>query len=129
MKNIILIIIVFYLIGCSLNQSTQKIDISDQYYKAQVVIINKETYEKKLETFETPYSPPTLIAFEIENESKVQIELFDMKENLISTIFDGELKPESYRVIMTETNLDSGLYFFRIHINDKVKMEKFILLY
>lgn len=128
MKNLIFIVIAFYLIGCSLNQSTQKINISDQFYKAQVVIIDKETYKKELKKYIGPHSPTALLPFEIEEEGKIQIELFNIKEDLISIIFEGQLKPGFYKVLMTESNLDPGVYVYKIHINDKCEVEKLILL-
>ena len=128
MKNLILIVITFYLIGCSLNQSTQKIDISNQYYKAQIVIIDKETYKKELEKYIGPNSPTALLPFEIKVEGEIQIELFNIKGDLISKIFEGQLKPGFYRVLMTESNLDPGVYVYKVHINDKCEIEKLILL-
>jgi len=109
LKNLILIVITIYLIGCSLNQSTQRIDTSDRYYKAQVVIFDKEAYKKELEKYLGPNSPTALLPFEIEEECKIQIELFNIKGDLISIIFEGQLKPGFYRVLMTESNLDPGL--------------------
>jgi len=128
MKNLILIVIAFYLIGCSLNQSTQKIDISDQYYKAQVVIIDEETYEKELERYIGPNSPSALLPFEIEEVGKIQIELSNIKGDLISKIFVGQLKSGFYRVLMTESNLDPGVYVYKVYINDKCEVEKLIIL-
>ncbi len=128
MKNFILLIIIIYLIGCSLNHSKQENDISDQYCKAQVIIIDKETYEKELERYMGPNSPSALLPFEIEEEGKIQIELSNIKGDLISKIFVGQLKSGFYRVLMTKSNLDPGVYVYKVYINNKCEVEKLIIL-
>ena len=123
---LILIFTNLVILGCSLNNnSINKIELSNMYFKGEIV-----NYEKSEHSISYPksYSPPTRYIFKVNNDASfVSIKVFDINSNLISVVFEESLDSGSYEIKRIESNLNSGAYIMVFNIND-VSLKKLFIV-
>jgi hypothetical protein len=92
--------------------------------------------EFKLEqNYPNPFNPTTIISFTIPNVtlsvvegSRVQLKVYDILGNEVITLVD-EYKPAGmYKVQFTMHNLSSGVYYYRLQIENFIETRKMIYL-
>ena len=69
-----------------------------------------------------PFGPTTDFSFRISEPDSVCIRLYDVKRYMIARLFQGELDPGDYRLGINptqESDLPSGVYFYRLDIGGK----------
>lgn len=66
----------------------------------------------------------TNISFELYREASVNLRLFDPLGNQLQELIDGNLKKGSYNFPVDISELSSGVYFYRLKIDDKVETKK-----
>ncbi|MDD5363197.1 MAG: YCF48-related protein [Ignavibacteria bacterium] len=87
------------------------------------------------QNYPNPFNPVTKIRFDIPKDSrilgndKVLLKVFDMLGREIKTLVNESLKPGSYETTFDGSNLNSGVYFYQLLINNKqLAIKKMILL-
>lgn len=89
-------------------------------------------YELK-QNFPNPFNPQTRITFTLFKSSTVKIEIIDLKGRLIQTLLN-QVKPSgTYEAVWNGNNQNgikqpSGIYFYRILLNGKLRESKRMLL-
>lgn len=88
---------------------------------------------KLYQNFPNPFNPTTTIKFDVSSvvsckKSVVRIDVFDVTGKLIANLVNELLSPGSYKVDWDGTNYSSGIYFYRILIEDFTETKKMILL-
>jgi len=86
-----------------------------------------ETFSLK-QNYPNPFNPSTTIEFTIPEQSFVDISLFDILGNKVSTLVNGEYSAGSYRTDFSGINLTTGTYFYRLTAGNYVETKKMILL-
>jgi cyanophycinase len=82
-----------------------------------------------LQNFPNPFNPSTTINWKISQEGKVLIILFDILGNEIEKIVDKFQKPGTYTInYKPNPNLASGIYFYRLSINNQSITKSMVLL-
>lgn len=106
----------------------------------------KDTVEdmtsSKVELFQNypnPFNPETGISYQLSSHSHVELKVFDMIGRNIATLVDQEQHPGNYEVKFNGSNLESGIYLYRIKVlpsspainhrhEDSVKIKKMVLI-
>lgn len=83
--------------------------------------------------FPNPFNPNTTIMYELSHPSRVKIEVFNLRGQLIDTLLDAN-KPEgkhyqAFHAYDSQGNrLSSGLYFYRLTAGKHTQMKKMLLM-
>ena len=80
------------------------------------------------QNFPNPFNPSTTITYQIKDEGKVQIKLFDVLGREIKILVNETKQPGFYSFSYDAKNLNSGVYFYSIKVNDFMSTKKMILL-
>lgn len=80
------------------------------------------------QNFPNPFNPSTKINYQIPIDTKVTIKLFDVIGNEVITLVDENKSAGSYEVNLDAANLQSGIYFYRLHAGKFTAAKKLILL-
>jgi hypothetical protein len=84
--------------------------------------------------YPNPFNPATTIRFELENDTKVSIKIYDNNGKLVRTLVDNEVKPAGVNRIVWDGKSDegqvlpSGVYFSRIKSSEFSMIGKMLLL-
>jgi len=67
-----------------------------------------------------PFNPTTNIKYQITNSKYVSLKVFDVLGREIETLVDQKQMAGTYQVIFNGNNLSSGIYFYRLIVNDDI---------
>ena len=81
-----------------------------------------------LPNYPNPFNPSTTIRFAVPKESKVRLEIFDLRGQSQKLIADENLSPGTYTCVWDARNAASGVYVCRMQANDFLKATKLILI-
>lgn len=73
------------------------------------------------QNYPNPFNPTTKIKFAIPKETKVNLSIYNVLGELISTLVNEEMKPCYYQIEFNGSKLASGLYIYRILAGDPSK--------
>jgi len=90
-------------------------------------ILNEASYQL-LQNYPNPFNPETVIEYTIPADEFVDIIVFDVLGNEVTTIFSGLQKKGSHTVRFEGSNLNSGVYFYRISTDSGSRIRKMLLL-
>jgi len=85
------------------------------------------------QNYPNPFNPNTVINFQLSEDGKVNLSIFNIRGQLIKTLVD-QFRPEgAYSVVWSgrdDENIPvaSGIYFYQLQINNKSKTRKMILV-
>ncbi|MDF1611651.1 Kelch repeat-containing protein [Stygiobacter electus] len=71
------------------------------------------------QNYPNPFNPETVIDYQISNESKVELKVYDILGNEISTLVNEIKQPGIYHSTFNAKELPSGVYFYKISITSK----------
>ncbi|MDX1701921.1 MAG: T9SS type A sorting domain-containing protein, partial [Melioribacteraceae bacterium] len=74
------------------------------------------------------YSIPTRVNSEKSIVNSVKLEVFDILGQKVASLVDGKQRPGNYEVNFNAENLNSGVYLYRLRVNDNTKLKKMIYL-
>jgi hypothetical protein len=86
-----------------------------------------EQYEL-LQNYPNPFNPSTKIVFSIPEASFVQLKVYDVLGNEVSTLVNEEHNAGVYSIDFSGTRLTSGTYFYRLKAGNYVEIKKMVLL-
>lgn len=78
--------------------------------------------------YPNPFNPKTVIGFSLKHSGKVKLEIFDISGRVIVTLVNGSLNMGSYECEWDASSFSSGVYFYRIEVNEFSDVKKMILL-
>jgi hypothetical protein len=92
-----------------------KTDIVVSVYKEELVSVNKV----RISNYPNPFNPTTTISFELENESEVELSIFNVKGQKIATLYKGLTKPGVNKVVWDGIDqmggqVPSGIYLYKL---------------
>jgi hypothetical protein len=64
------------------------------------------------------------ISFSLDEDAMVTLKLFDPLGNEISTLVNKQMKPGEHAVPLKTTDLPSGVYFYRLKVNERLETKK-----
>lgn len=81
------------------------------------------------QNYPNPFNPGTVIPFNLNTRSNVQLKIYDITGRLVSTLIDEERPAGFYRdVRFNGSNLASGVYFYQLITDQKVLVKKMTLI-
>jgi len=81
------------------------------------------------QNFPNPFNPSTKINFDVKDASHVKLVVYDLLGREVSVLVNEHVKPASYEVNFNGSNLSSGMYFYRLLIdNNLIDTKKMVLL-
>ena len=114
------------------NHYIQKIDLSDYVGISENEIIQpNDPYA--IGAYPNPFNPTTTISFSIPEESKIEIEIYNLKGQKVKQLVNDKLAEGQHSIIWnsvdeTDKNVASGIYFYKLSVNGKTEAVKKCLL-
>jgi len=94
-----------------------------------VAEISKPPVEYKLyQNYPNPFNAMTIIPFDIPQTSHVVLKLYDILGREVATIVDQPFEEGHHEVIFDGYNFSSGVYLYQLLVNNKIFINKMILL-
>ena len=86
-----------------------------------------------LKNYPNPFNPETTISFELAQESRTLIEIFNVKGQRVRKLLDDTLEVGTHAIIWDGSNdsnrqVGSGVYFYRVSVNGTEEFSKMIML-
>ena len=83
--------------------------------------------------YPNPFNPTTTISFSIQNDSNIELTIYDFKGQKVKILVNRELTQGSHSIIWNGTDdfnkpVSSGIYFYKLNVNGKIDAVKKCLL-
>lgn len=88
---------------------------------------------KFLKNYPNPFNPITTISFEIAENGKTEVEIFNVKGQKVKTLIKEQLEAGNHSIVWNGKNdsnnqVASGMYFYKVSVNNSQKISKMIML-
>lgn len=80
------------------------------------------------QNYPNPFSQSTVIGFQLSENSEVNLSIYNIKGQLIKTLFDKNLQKGEYNIKFNASNLKNGIYYFTIETPEQSLSKKIILM-
>jgi hypothetical protein len=80
------------------------------------------------QNYPNPFNPTTTIKYQIPTSGNVSITVYDILGNEVANLVDGYLETGKYEVDFDASLLASGVYIYRLNVNDFINVKKMVLL-
>jgi hypothetical protein len=90
----------------------------------------KATPVSVMNSYPNPFRESTWIAFKTTDPAPVSLSVYDQMGRQVGVILDKAFLPAGkhiYQFDASAKNLSSGVYYFRLVVQDKVRMQKIVL--
>ena len=86
-----------------------------------------------LKNYPNPFNPETVIQFELTQTGKTKVEIYNIKGQKVKTLIDKELDACVHNIVWSgkddnEKRVASGVYLYKVSVNDQEKINKMILI-
>jgi len=111
--------------------SGEEITITNESVKKLLVNSGKQMIPYNyvlIQNYPNPFNPVTKIKFAIPNEAYVNLRIYNVLGELVSTLIDKNLNAGEYEFEFNARNLASGIYIYRIKAGTFVDTKKMILM-
>jgi hypothetical protein len=86
------------------------------------------TYFEISQNYPNPFNPTTSIDFSISQSGRVNLSIFNSIGQEVETLIDNEMTAGDHQVTFNATNLPSGVYFYKLQVDNYVDVKKMILI-
>ena len=99
-----------------------------------IIITSVNEYEKKdldfslSQNYPNPFNPSTTIKYQIRENGFVTLKVYNILGKEVATLVNQQQQSGRYEVNFNATNLASGVYLYRLRVNDYVDVKKMLLL-
>ena len=119
--------------GSSYSYSIENIESIELSGELSVTDFEKLTSFSLKQNYPNPFNPATTIQFEISERGKTRVDIFNLKGQLVNTLINKHLDVGRHRIkwdgqTAGGSQAGSGLYFYRVAINDKQQTKQMIML-
>jgi photosystem II stability/assembly factor-like uncharacterized protein len=80
------------------------------------------------QNYPNPFNPVTNLEFKIVNSGFVKLSIYDLTGKEIKSLVNQNLNPGSYKIQFDGSNLNSGIYFYRLETSNFTDTKKMILI-
>ncbi len=80
------------------------------------------------QNYPNPFNPSTKIDYSLQNRGNVKLQIFSSTGEFIATLVDKTMDAGEYSVNFSGKDISSGLYFYRISVNNTITAKKMILI-
>lgn len=81
-----------------------------------------------LQNYPNPFNPATEIRFNLQNDSKVKLSVFNTKGELVADLKDEKMLKGSHSINFDASALSSGIYFYKLNVNGRAESKKMVLM-
>ena len=78
--------------------------------------------------YPNPFNPSTTIEYDVLETQHIQISVWDLAGQMISTLVDGTQSAGKYEVSFVATDLPSGTYFVRMESDSGIQSHQILLM-
>jgi hypothetical protein len=78
--------------------------------------------------YPNPFNPTTKISYGIPKDGLVNLKIYNILGREVATLVNGEMKAGYYDLEFNASHLASGVYFYRIRVNDFVATRRMMLV-
>jgi predicted CXXCH cytochrome family protein len=130
------------LLGAMWNYGTVKQDFSDGAHNAKYAVailklslskiagpVGIQPVDQKTpatfalgQNYPNPFNPTTNINFSIPRSGHIRLHVYNQAGQLVKTLVDGQMAPGNYSADMTGNDLGSGMYIYRISVENNGQM-------
>jgi hypothetical protein len=80
------------------------------------------------QNYPNPFNAETTIRFYVQETSHVSLKIYNLLGCKVAELVNSKLGPGDYSQTFDASNLASGIYFYRIQMNDYIAVKKMVLL-
>ncbi|NIR47087.1 T9SS type A sorting domain-containing protein [candidate division KSB1 bacterium] len=80
------------------------------------------------QNYPNPFNPSTTIRFDVPKSGHVKLVIFNSLGQVVETLVDEQLKPDTYEVEFNASQYSSGLYFYKLVSDNFTTTRKMLLL-
>jgi Secretion system C-terminal sorting domain len=80
------------------------------------------------QNYPNPFNPSTRIEFSLGKEEHVNLKVYDILGNLVTTLVDENRPAGDYKISLNASNLPSGVYIYRLQTKNYTQSRKMLLL-
>ena len=91
-------------------------------------VVNIPTEYGMDQNYPNPFNPSTEIRYQLPENGRVKLEIYDVIGNLITTLIDQEMNAGYHSINWNASGLSSGIYFYRISSANFVATKKLMLM-
>ncbi len=99
-----------------------------KYSKEIEVSINVPVEFSLQQNYPNPFNPTTTIEYSIPKDGMVNLTVFNVLGQRVAELINENMKTGKYHVFFDASKLASGVYYYRLKSDDKVKVKKMIIL-
>jgi len=115
--------------GRKLKYRLKQIDTDGKYeYSNEIEVEIVPTKCTLYQNYPNPFNPKTTIKYQLLQESKVSIKVYDMLGAEVMELLDDKKEPGVYEVELNAESLTSGTYIYRIVAGNFLETKKMVLL-
>jgi hypothetical protein len=99
----------------------------------EMVNILKQVPIKLVKNYPNPFNPKTIITFELSQSGKTSVTIYNLKGQKVKTLVNEELISGNHSFTWNGTDennyrVASGVYFYKVAVNNSEKISKMIML-
>ncbi|MEA3499961.1 MAG: T9SS type A sorting domain-containing protein, partial [Candidatus Marinimicrobia bacterium] len=80
------------------------------------------------QNYPNPFNPQTTIEYSLLQKEFVNLQVFNLKGQLVKTLISKQQEIGNYSVIFDGSNFASGIYFYRIEAGEYSNTKKLVLM-
>ena len=80
------------------------------------------------QNYPNPFNPSTTIKFNLPRTTEVTLEVFNNLGQKVATLVNGQLNAGDHEVEFERSNLSSGIYFYRLTVDNVSQKRKMVLM-
>ena len=104
---------------------------SVRVFRTNITLVEKNDLPLSYElaqNYPNPFNPATTIRYQIAKEGRVNVTVYNILGKEVMRLVDEVKTPGSYSVMFNGSGLASGMYFYRITVNDFTTTKKMMLI-
>jgi hypothetical protein len=80
------------------------------------------------QNYPNPFNPSTTINFGLKESGHVTLAVYNALGEEVMKVIDRDMEAGYHRAVIRAHNLTSGLYFYKIHVNEFVSVKKMVVI-
>ncbi|MFO7810737.1 MAG: T9SS type A sorting domain-containing protein, partial [Candidatus Delongbacteria bacterium] len=80
------------------------------------------------QNYPNPFNPATEIRFSLADNAKVKLSVYNTNGQLVRTLLDGKREKGHHSVNFDASELNSGMYLYKLDVNGNVQTKKMLML-
>jgi len=79
------------------------------------------------QNYPNPFNPVTEIRFSLQNDANVKLAVYNIKGELVSNLKNEKMAKGIHSVNFDASDLNSGVYFYKLNVNGRAETKKMVL--